>query len=144
MSALSPRQQKCMIFLKAYVRDNGISPNYREIATAIGTTSTSQVTYAVDALVYAGLIRRSAGRANSIELLPTEDHHAPTCVCPACAQVRYFRALELVHALKVAPPRGLIHKLAGLKPVSKLTAVYWRSGFPRSEARSQPRMKAVQ
>lgn len=134
---LPPRQQKGLIFLQAYIGHHGISPSYREIAGAIGTTSTSQVTYMVDALAARGLIKRGRN-ARTIELLPSENHHAADCVCGGCASARYLGRLELVHALEVRPPISAT-RLKGLRKLTLSMRADWLS-----RKGSQPRMKAVQ
>lgn len=134
---LPPREQKGLIFLQAYMSHHGISPSYREIAVAIGTTSTSQVTYMVDALAARGLIKRGRN-ARTIELLPSENNHAADCVCGGCASARYLGRLKLVHALEITPPISA-RRLRGLRKLTLAMRADWLS-----RKGSKPCMKAVQ
>lgn len=104
---LPPRQQELVIFIRTYLKAYGIAPSYDDIGVAIGLTARSAVMKEVIALERAGFIRRRPACNNAIEALPTEDYHAAQCPCSACADRRYFRDLQLVHALEVEPPAWL-------------------------------------
>lgn len=137
METLTPRQEECLRFIRAYVKRHGISPSYRELCVALGIKSTSQVCYIVDALTVAGYVRRERAVVNSrhrcIELVETKDYHAADCSCGVCAEARYLAQRKLIEAIQTPLPASLIGKrLHGLAPVSELTKVYWLKGFPRS------------
>lgn len=135
MIALTPRQEELVIFLQTHLKAYGIAPSYDQIGIAIGLKARSAVAKEVIALERARLIRRIPGCNNAIELLPSEDHHTPDCICAVCADVRYFRALQLVHALEVAPPTRIIFTLS---PNSNL-----RLYSPAPEVRAQLRHGAL-
>ena len=122
---LTPREQKVLDFLRAYVARYGISPSYDKISDATGIRSKSNIAYILDTLAWRKYIRRGPGRACNIELLQTEDYHRPDCECQGCAEARYQRGLQLVQALQVAPKVTLAGKLNGLRPLSHLARLDW-------------------
>jgi|GEM_PF-2836401 len=131
MKPLTPRQQECMVFIEAHLKNHGISPTYAEIGAALGIKSKHGVSNLIDTLAWAGRLTRNYQRARSIQLLPTEDHHAPRCDCLRCCHARYLKDLKLVQALdvpvEIAP--GIV--LVGLRTL------------PRLEARPKSRVKSA-
>lgn len=144
MKPLTPRQKEAMVFVQSYIEHHSIAPSYDEILVGLGLKSKHSVAKLVSALAQHGLIRVWPKHARGIVLLPTEQYHAPGCICLACGKARYLRALQSVHALQITPPIALTAKLSGLRPLDNITRLYWRAGFPKSEARSQARVQAVQ
>lgn len=108
MKPLPALQEKCLIFLCAYVENHGFSPSYAEIGDAIGLKSKHNVSNLLDRMERQGLIRRGEhGRARTITVLQSKYHHTPDCSCDRCAHARYLSALQLVHALKVDAPLAI-------------------------------------
>jgi repressor LexA len=70
---LSRRQREILDFWKAYKRDNGYAPSYREIAEGVGLASVSSVAYQVRQLEKAGHIVREPGRARAGTVLAVEE-----------------------------------------------------------------------
>lgn len=66
---LSERLRKIMIFLTGFVRDNGYSPNIREIGDSISVGSTSLIDYYLNQLEGQGYIARDKHIARSIRVL---------------------------------------------------------------------------
>lgn len=66
---LSERLRKIMIFLTTFVRNNGYSPNIREIGDSIGVGSTSLIDYYLNQLDEYGYIARDKHIARSIRIL---------------------------------------------------------------------------
>lgn len=66
---LSERLRKIMVFLTAFVRDNGYSPNIREIGESINVSSTSLIDYYLNQLEQLGYIARDKHIARSIRVL---------------------------------------------------------------------------
>lgn len=132
VSAQAHRHKDLLHFIRAEVEAKGIPPTFAEMQWFMGVSSKSMVHQLLGELERLRLIRRTPHRRQAIELLPTDDYHAPDCDCDGCAETRYFEQLKLVHALQYSPPAALAPKLKGLRPVSELTKVYWLRGFPRS------------
>lgn len=70
MQVLSPRQKEVLEFIEARLRQNGVTPSYREIGDALGIRSTNGVSDHVRALERKGYLTRVGGRgaARSIRL----------------------------------------------------------------------------
>lgn len=66
---LSERLKKIMAFLTVFVRDNGYSPNIREIGDSINVGSTSLIDYYLNQLEEMGYIARDKHIARSIRVL---------------------------------------------------------------------------
>lgn len=57
---LNERQDRALIFINEYQQEHGWPPSVREIATAIGTSSTSVTIRHLESLVRKGAIKRGA------------------------------------------------------------------------------------
>lgn len=68
-SRLSPRQQKILGFIRHYYRDAGYPPAIRDIVAGCQISSTSVVSYNLNALEREGYIRRHGDVARGIEIL---------------------------------------------------------------------------
>lgn len=133
MSALKPREEETLRFIRSKLKAYGIPPTCEEIAGHLGSRkSKASALYILDTLEGQGFIRRVGKRARGIELVQTKDYHATNCECGACANARYLADHKLVEALQVSPPRDLLPKLSSLKPLSKHSKAYWLLGFPAS------------
>jgi len=69
MSALTPRQRQCLDIIENGISRNGVSPDYQQIADAMGLVSKSGVHRIVGHLEARGAIRRVPGRARAIALV---------------------------------------------------------------------------
>ena len=72
---LTKKQNLVLDYIKEYIRENGISPSYREIMVGIGISSVSAVAEHVDNLIAKGYLKKRAGEARGVELadrVPTE------------------------------------------------------------------------
>lgn len=56
---LSDRQQQALVFIRDYVRDQGMPPTLREIADALGFSSHSSAQTCIESLVRKGALERS-------------------------------------------------------------------------------------
>ncbi len=141
MTSLTPRAQKCLIFLRAHFRDHGFGPSYREIGDALGIRSKSHVLYLIDELQFAGFVERPARRQRGLKLLKAKDDHRPDCACADCAHARYLSDLKLVQALQVAPPASLTSSgimLTNLRPLSHTRRIEWLGLQRKSSVRESP------
>lgn len=67
---MTPRQSKCLAFIRTYVAEHeGESPSYDEIAAGLHLRSKSGVWRMIEALEARGFIRRMPGHARAIELV---------------------------------------------------------------------------
>lgn len=69
MTPLTPRQKQCLDFIRSYSEANDLMPSLRDILVGIGCSSTSHAAYLVRKLEESGRIRRSPGKARSIEFV---------------------------------------------------------------------------
>lgn len=65
---LSERQKKVLAFLESYITENGRPPTVREIGDGVEVTSTSLVSYYLNALEAQELITRESGISRGIRL----------------------------------------------------------------------------
>ena len=66
--ALSWRQRKVLQVIRESVQKRGYPPSMREIAEAVGLTSTSTVSYHLSTLQRKGYLHRDVGRARTVEV----------------------------------------------------------------------------
>ena len=69
MKEINARQTAVLKFLTEFTAENGISPSIREIAEAVGLSSTSSVQFNLDALERAGYIQRDPTHKRSIHIV---------------------------------------------------------------------------
>jgi hypothetical protein len=132
-SALSPRDETVLRFLRAELKANRIAPAQWKVAVALGRSpsSTDHVRAAYAALELAGYIRRMSAQGwRCIKLVEPEDDDAADRARRLCADPSYLAQLKLVQALPVSPKIGLAHRLKGLAPLSESTKRNWLEGFP--------------
>jgi repressor LexA len=67
--SLSPKQERIINFVTAFLHDKGYPPTIRDIAAGCGISSTSVVAYNLDKLEQAGYIRRHSDISRGIEFL---------------------------------------------------------------------------
>jgi SOS-response transcriptional repressor LexA len=134
MKFLSPRQRKCLDFIRAHVKAHGCSPSFDEIRAHICVASLATVAKIIRALEEGGYVSRTPSIARSIEPLQTPDYHLPDCNCRGCAQARYIAQLKLIQGLKVQPPalvaRARMDNIRLLDPVTR--ALLTGSAAPRT------------
>lgn len=139
MMGLTARQRELLEFLRAHVKAHGVSPSFREIGARFGFRSNSAAQGRVRILESKGYIHIRPHRARGIELLQTEDHHLPDCVCDGCANVRYIAQLKLVQSLKVDPPVIIAQVIAAgrgtnLRNLDPITRAHLIGAEPRKAA----------
>jgi repressor LexA len=123
-NAYARRQQAILRYVRRFLEARGYAPSVRQIQAALDLSSTSVVTYHLDALQARGLLQRSAGCPRSITLAsPTAgDRQVPATVpligvlmaghpLPQPEQARYAPADQ------VAVPPALV-------PAARLADVY--------------------
>lgn len=66
---MSRREERAMLFIKAYIAANGYAPSMKEIMVAIGLSSTASTMYVLEALEGKGYIRRTFNVPRSIVVL---------------------------------------------------------------------------
>lgn len=71
---MTPQQRAAYDYIAGQIDKTGVSPNYREIAAAIGVKSKSRVFEIVKALVELGHIEQAPGRARSLAIPRTCPH----------------------------------------------------------------------
>jgi repressor LexA len=65
---LTPRQRKVLQVIRDSVQQRGYPPSMREIAQAVGLTSSSSVSFQLSSLQKKGYLRRDAGRPRTVEV----------------------------------------------------------------------------
>ena len=65
---LTWRQRKILRAIRESVQNRGYPPSMREIAEAVGLTTTSSVSYQLSTLQRKGYLHRDVGRARSVEV----------------------------------------------------------------------------
>jgi len=66
---LTPKQKKVYDIIKAFIKQNGVSPSYEELKQLMGSKSKSHVHSFVHQLINRGWIGRGNGRNRSIFIL---------------------------------------------------------------------------
>ena len=66
---MTPQQRDTLKYIEAYEREHGVTPTMREIARATDTKAVSAISRRLARMEAQGLIRRTPGRARSIELV---------------------------------------------------------------------------
>jgi repressor LexA len=69
IKSLSPKQERIINFVTAFLNDKGYPPTIRDIAAGCGISSTSVVTYNLNKLEQAGYIRRHSDISRGIKFL---------------------------------------------------------------------------
>ena len=96
MRSLSLRQEQMLQFIREFLHRKGYPPSIRDIAQAVGISSTSVVDYNLRALERAGYIRRARDVSAASSSCPTSASRCPhgSSRCPSSAaspQVRRSR-----------------------------------------------------
>lgn len=68
---LTKKQSLIIDFINEFTDRQGVSPSYREIATALGLSSVSAVAEHIDNLVKKGALKKVPGAARSLEVVDT-------------------------------------------------------------------------
>lgn len=68
---LTKKQSLIIEFIGEFTNRQGVSPSYREIATALGLSSVSAVAEHIDNLVKKGALKKVPGAARSLEIIDT-------------------------------------------------------------------------
>lgn len=68
----SDKPGKLYAFIKQYIDENHHAPSFREMADAIGTSSTNVATYNLKKLVSAGLVEYTPNTARTVRLAKKE------------------------------------------------------------------------
>lgn len=76
LADLRPRTRSIFEAVCAGIRDRGYPPSVREIAAAVGLSSSSTVKHHLDNLVSQGFLLRAAGRSRALEINPQFAPHA--------------------------------------------------------------------
>ena len=71
-SGLTLRQRKILDFLRTTTNERGYPPSVREIADAVGLSSTSSVQHQIQQLVTKGYISRDSSRARALDIRTPE------------------------------------------------------------------------
>ena len=66
---LTPKQARCLEFIKGYIWAHGYSPGYREIRDGLGVASTNSAHKIVRSLIERGHVTSLPGRNRSIALV---------------------------------------------------------------------------
>lgn len=66
---MNTNEKAMLSFIRAYIKQHGISPTIREICDGLHLTSTSIAHYYLDRLERRGVIRRQRGKSRSITLV---------------------------------------------------------------------------
>jgi len=80
--ALTRRQKQIYDFLANFIRENGYSPSFEEIGSALGLRSLATVHKHVSNLEAKGLVKRDYNRSRSIDVLPMRPRRAPAVAPP--------------------------------------------------------------
>ncbi len=90
MKPATPRQLELLELIAAFVAANGYPPSYREMAAAMGVTSTNTIACVVDALEARGLLWCARGQSRAMRItelgkavLATRADE-PRCSTPRC------------------------------------------------------------
>jgi len=87
MDGLSPRQQKILSFIRAFLMERSYPPTIRDIVRGCGISSTSVVDYNLGILEKEGYIRRHRDVSRGIELLRDEIARKATVSIPVIGQI---------------------------------------------------------
>lgn len=144
MMGLTLRQRECLDFIRAHVKEKGVSPTFDEIRVALGLSSKSGIHRLIHALVERGLVRtkRLAIRADGvavdtftafrgIQLVAPEDQHGSDCLCMRCP-ARRLQYQQIIEGLQGSPKFGPKVRLDGLRALNDHDRLRWRQGFPSS------------
>ncbi len=106
------RQQKVYFdAIERYIKKNGCSPAYTEIAKMLGIRSLASVAKMVDRLVRDGYLVKGLGGGRNLSIVPGKLHGFNICdrnhaeiyfretVCPLCTEIQ-----------KNTPPREVTHE----------------------------------
>src|SRR5215469_5718667 len=74
--AITRRQKEVIDFLDGFVKKNGYSPSYEEIAAGLGLSSLATVHKHITNLQNKGLLQRAHNRSRSIDVLPPRSKKA--------------------------------------------------------------------
>ncbi len=72
-AGLTPRQRAILEVIRAAVEERGYPPSLREIGEGVGLTSTSSVSYQLQALVKLGFLRRDPNRPRALVVAEPEE-----------------------------------------------------------------------
>jgi SOS-response transcriptional repressor LexA len=67
----SKKQKELLIFIDSFIENNGYSPSYREIMTALGYKSVSTVSTHIDNLIAKGYLLKQDNAARTLEVPPS-------------------------------------------------------------------------
>jgi len=77
MADLTPRQSEALAVIRRWIHDNGYPPTYREVADAMGMSSTNAASEMLLRLHEIGVIQLVPGKSRGIRLTDdTQDTHA--------------------------------------------------------------------
>jgi SOS-response transcriptional repressor LexA len=96
MIGLTPRQSECLTFIKAYIDVDAVAPSLDEICVAMGLKSKSGAKRLLEGLEERGVIRRSPGRARSIEIIDPATMQAVSLNSEIFNLVRAYAASERI------------------------------------------------
>ena len=108
---LTLRERAALEFIAGRLRVSGVGASFNDIRAALGISSKSTVSRAVNGLERKRCIERSR-HARSISITEfgrccLNDAHAPTCSCAPCAAKKFAYGQRLVDAMSVQAPRQL-------------------------------------
>lgn len=84
---ITATQKRLLDYLRQYTVDNqGVSPSYNEMRTALGLASKSGINRLVCSLEERGMIRRIPNRPRAIEVLDPAVAHPLHAACPVCGR----------------------------------------------------------
>ncbi|RMD51018.1 transcriptional repressor LexA [Candidatus Parcubacteria bacterium] len=94
---LTKKQKEVLDFIEKFIRENGYTPSYREIAKGLGLSSPSTVYEHVQALCDKGVINTGEdGCARTIELVDSEDLSSMSIVLPLAGLITAGEPIEAI------------------------------------------------
>lgn len=112
MKQLSARQQRILLFMRDFLRDNAYPPSIRDIQNGCGISSTSVVDYNLKVLEKSGHIRRDREVSRAIELLDGHGKRQRLATVPVCGQIAAGAPIPV-------PGSGLIDEIGEAIEVSE-------------------------
>ena len=90
-SGMTKRQNECLKFIKAYIKEHGYSPTYKEIMVAVGSNSTGAISEWVKGLRLRGHVNWIPAQSRSMYVI---DHHLPKEIIQAVEVLKKAKTYE--------------------------------------------------
>jgi repressor LexA len=107
IKSISPKQERIINFVTAFLDDQGYPPTIRDIATGCGISSTSVVAYNLNKLEQAGYIRRHSDISRGIKFLTPQQKGEKLVYIPIVGVIAAGEPIPVPDAGNIIPNEGL-------------------------------------